>query len=153
AADLWPIVALQRRPHRGGDVANSRKAATDPGIAVDVTFGHVPVIDAGVARRIGISQRDARVEFLWPDVNRHPPYAVHAELYGRAAAEVGGAIVLSARGDVDRLGPHVHRDLENLVGGAMPAAPRVERAADGDVQRRRTRDAGSHGRLAAGLQF
>ena len=61
AADRRPVAALERRAHRDGDVADAREAALDLAIAVDVALGDVPVVDAGVARRAGVGEDQARL--------------------------------------------------------------------------------------------
>src|SRR5262249_47700613 len=125
----------------------------DRGVAVDVALRDVPVVDAGVARRVGVGERDPLLQLRRRDVDRHAADAVDAELDGRDAAVVRRAIVLRAGRHLDRLRVAVHRNLEDPVGRPVAAAPGVERAADGDVERRRARDAGAHRRFRSGRQL
>src|SRR3982750_1765176 len=96
AADLGPVAPFERAAHRVGDVGDAGEAAADAFVAVDVALGHVPVVDAGVARRVGVGQREPLLQLLRADVNRHTADAVDAQLDRRDSAVVGRAIVLRA---------------------------------------------------------
>ena len=118
-----------------------------------MTLRDFPVVDAGVPRRVGVREREPRLQFVRPDVERHAADAVHAQLHGGDAAVVRRPVILHAGRDVDRLRLDVHGDLKNLVGRAPAAAPRVQRAAHRDVERRRTGDAGADRRLGPRAQL
>src|SRR5205814_7060437 len=55
-ADLVPIAALQRGPHRRRRVADPLEAVEDLAIAVDVAFGDFPVVRAGLPRLLRIGE-------------------------------------------------------------------------------------------------
>src|SRR6185436_16086190 len=61
-ADLVPVAALERCPHRRRGIANPLEAVEDVAIAVDVALGDLPVVGAGIARRAGVGEDDAALE-------------------------------------------------------------------------------------------
>jgi hypothetical protein len=142
-----PVGALERLAHRDRDVANARETLLHAAIAVDVTLGHFPVVDAGIPRGVRVGEREARLQFLGADVERHAAHAVDAEFDGRDPPVIRRPIVLDAGWNIDRLRLHVHRDLEDLIGAPPSAAPGVERAAHRDIERGGSGDAGADRRF------
>ena len=141
---LPSLAALQCGAHLRGDVSNPRETPAHPLVAVDVLFRNFPVVDAGIARRVRVRQRDSGLQLLRLNVDRNAANATDAQFDGGYAAKVGRPVVLDAGGDIDCLSLDVHRDLKNLVRRPVPAAPRVQRSADRDVQSRRPGDSGAH---------
>ena len=74
------------------------------------------------------------------------------QLERRNAAVHRRPVILQAGRHLDHLGFDVLRDLQERLRLAFVAEVRRQRAADGDVQRRRAGDAGAGGRLAARRQ-
>ena len=142
--------ALERRAHRGGDVADARERCAarraSPSMCRLVTS---QLLMPGVARRVGVGER--RCAAAAPPastVERDAAHAVDAELHGRDAAVVAPAGSPARRSARRSPAPRrSSRSGSSLVGGAMAAAPGVQRAADRDVQRRRSGDAGADRRI------
>ena len=91
------------------------KRSLDDAVAVDVALHHVPVVDAGVARRVRCRRARAAIR-----ARRGRPSAAtrrmpsDAQLDRGDPAVVGRPIVLHAGRHVDHLRLDVHRDLQEL---------------------------------------
>ena len=76
-----PLARFERGSHRRRDVADSGEAGLHGRIAVDMPLGHIPVVDAGMARGIRVRQRQALLEILGLDRERDATHSVNRELH------------------------------------------------------------------------
>ena len=86
------------------------------------------------------------------NIKGHPDRAARLQLERGNAAVDGRSIVLQARGHVNDLGLDVFRDVHQRVGIESLIREARKRAADRDVERRRSGNAGAGRRLAASGQ-
>jgi len=149
---LVPAPVLQRGPHGHGDGSDLFKVAVYPGLAVNVRLGHFPVIDAGIARRARIGQHKPLIQFVEIHRNARSSDPRRAQLKRTDPPIHRRIVILRAGGNPNHLRLNVLRDLAKLLQTVSGMGEAVERAADGNHHRRRSRDARTGGRLGVGLQ-
>ncbi len=131
----------QRLAHAAGGVDDALETVEDVAIAVDVALRDLPVVRPREVRRARIGEHDAALQLRRIDVDRDALDAVRPQLDGRDAAVVRRPVVLQAGRHVDDLRLDVHGDRQELLAVDLQPGPFGERAAHGDVQRRRSGDA------------
>src|SRR5439155_20561551 len=118
-------------------------------VAVDVAVADLPLVRARVSRRARVDEHDPPLELARIDFEADALDTVDAKLDRRNASVQRRTVVLYAGWYADRLTLDVHRDLQEVIGIGRSVGPSRERAADRDVQRRRSGDAGASRRFAA----
>jgi len=152
APDRAPVGARQRLAHPRRGVANTVEAVDHDAVAIDVLLHDRPVVRTRIAWFPGVAEDQPLLQRGRVDVERDAAHAVDGELHGRDPAVQRRPVVLDARRHRDRLCLHVHGDLQQDVRLVVHAVPVGERRADGDGQRRGSRDPRPSGRLARGRQ-
>ena len=130
------------------------EALLDFAVPVDVPLGDLPVVDARVARGAGVGEHEPPLELVAPRPATGRGARRRRELDGGDAAVERRPIVLRRRSA--RRSPVPRRSSRSASGVPSArgcAAPGHQRAADGDVERRRARDAGANRRLGPRVQL
>ena len=147
-ADFVPVRAVERRSHGHGRIADAFEAVEDVPVAVGVALGDFPVVRAGVPRCSGIHEHNPLFELTGIDVDCDARYAGDAEFDGGDASVQGWPVVLHAGRHANGLALDVHGHLQQVLGIRRSVRPACKRAAAGDGQRRRPRDAGTRRRFS-----
>ena len=134
--DRVPSSGFEGLPHGGGRVADTLEAVEDVRITIDVTFGDIPVVRAGIARLSRVAQHEARCEIGRIHVEGDAPDDAGSEFERRDAPMERRAVVLQAGGHPDDLRLDVLRRVEERLRSESAAAPGGQRTADGDVEGR-----------------
>src|SRR5262249_43841455 len=90
------VSAAERITHAARRIADLLEQLEDLTIAVEMTFGDVPVVRPRVAWRAGIGEDDALLELPSVHVQCDAPDAVDSKFHGGDASVKGRAIVLDA---------------------------------------------------------
>src|SRR5262249_31425161 len=122
-----------------GSVANALEPVEHAGGVVDVALVHLPVIDAGIARRAGETERHSSLQFVEVGHDLFARHAFDPQLDARNSAVHRREIVLIAGGDFQDLRLDVDRDDRKSLRAVAFAGQPVERPANGDVESRRSR--------------
>ena len=113
ARHLVPLGIGQRLVHGAGDFNDAFEVAEHPLVAIDVGLENFPIVDTGLARRAGVGQNKARLDFFRGDRDRLAMNAVRIEMDRARPSIKRGIVILAAGRDLDDLrldvlGNHPH---------------------------------------------
>src|SRR5215203_3618937 len=128
-----PVVLKKGRSKTGGIVANALEDVEKLAVPVDMAFGDLPVVRAGVARLAGIKNNGAVLEGLEIDIERLPADAVRGKVDRRGGAVLGRVIVLKTGRHFDHLTFNIGCDPDKAFWCVAVAYEFVEGTDTGDI--------------------
>ena len=126
AGGFVPLAGREGIAQGIGDSGDVIEVSMDLTVGIDVAFGYLPVVDAGIAGRAGVRKYEACIEIRRIDRERGAGDADGSEFDGGDASVEGGVIILRAGGDADHLGFDVLGDFANFLWFVLAAGDSVE---------------------------
>src|SRR5258707_8864386 len=105
---------LQSAAHGNGDLSDPLEVAVHAAVAVNISFGHLPIIDAGISRDAGVGKHDTLVEIVEVNGDLNAANACRSQFDRADAAVHGWIIILSSGRNTNDLGLDVLCDLAQL---------------------------------------
>src|SRR5258708_3819264 len=138
---------FERRVHGLGDLGNTLKVAEDLAIAVNVRFEDLPIVNARLPGRSGISQDKTAIQLFRRKLDGFTKDAVNLETNCAQASVESRIVILTSSRNFDQLCLHVLRDHADLFAVELASGKAGQRGGGRNHQCRRSGDPRANGRF------